>query len=260
MHRVLIHLGPVPLYAYGTLLALAFIIGIRVAQVRARPRGVSPDLVLDLSLYILIGAIVGSRLLHVAANWGDYRPAPAGIFKIWEGGLSFQGGVIGAILFGAWFLRNKKISFWTMADIVIPSVPLGQALGRIGCFLNGCCYGRPTGLPWGITFPPDSFAAQEYGPVHHIHPAQLYSAAANLLVFALLLIYSKRDRRAGETLCLYGVLSGSVRFGLEFLRGDEPPAWGPLTLYHLISLGIVAAALGLWGYLISQKAEVRRQK
>lgn len=249
MHRILIQLGPVPLYAFGVSLALAFLLGIRVAQVRARRRGVSPDLILDLSLYLLLGAIVGSRLFHAFANWSDYRSAPAAVFKIWEGGLSFQGGVIGAILCALWFLRSRKLSFWPLSDIVIPSVALGQALGRIGCFLNGCCFGAPTELPWGVTFPPDSFAAADYGPAHCLHPVQLYSSAADLAVFALLLAFSRRSRLAGATFCLYGVLAGSVRFGLEFLRGDEPRILGPLTLYHLVSAGIALVSIGLWAYL-----------
>ncbi len=249
MHRVLFQLGPIPVYAFGITLALAFLLGIRVAQSRARRRGVSPDLILDLSLYLLLGAIAGSRLFHVIANWGDYRAAPAAAFKIWEGGLSFQGGVIGAILFALWFLRARRLSFWPLADIVMPSVALGQALGRIGCYLNGCCFGAPTDLPWGVTFPPDSFAAAEFGPVHHIHPIQLFSASADLAVFVLLLLFSRRSRLAGATFCLYGVLAGGVRFGLEFLRGDEPRILGPLTLYHLMSAGIVVVSIGLWAYL-----------
>lgn len=243
MHPILFRVGPLPIYSYGTMLALAFLVGIALAQKRSKKMGIDPNLILDLSIYILIGALVGSRLLYVATDWSNYREAPLNIIKIWEGGLAFQGGLFGAVIVSFWYLKRKKISPWKVGDIIIPSAALGHAIGRIGCFLNGCCYGKPTGLPWGVTFPPGSFAANHFGIEHHLHPVQLYSMLINVIIFIILIKFTSRAKYVGQVFWLYGILYGAGRFGLEFLRAEHQAVLFFLNIYQLISIGLLALSL-----------------
>lgn len=242
MHPVLFRIGPLPVYSYGTALALAFLIGIALARKRAGRMGVDPELITDLSVYILIGTLAGARLFYVISDWSSFRGNPLDIFKIWQGGLVFQGGLFGGVAVALWYLKSRKVAPWRVGDVVIPSVALGHALGRIGCFLNGCCFGTPTNLPWGVTFPPESFAAQHFGLGHHIHPAQLYSALNALFVFFVLIIYTPRARFPGQVFWLYGVLYGVTRFLLEFLR-VEPRVLFSFSLYQVVSGGMIVLSL-----------------
>jgi phosphatidylglycerol:prolipoprotein diacylglycerol transferase len=235
MHPVLLRLGPLTLRSYGLALAAAFLAGIFIARRRARRAGYDPGLIADLSLYIFAGAIIGSRLLYVVLNWGLYRENPVEIFWFWRGGLAYQGGLAGAVAFSLWFLRKRRLSPWLIGDVVIPAVPLGHALGRIGCFLNGCCYGTPSRLPWAVTFPPSSLPALHYGPHHGIHPVQLYAAGTALVFFAILNRLQPLARLPGRLFWLYGVLYGTARFILEFFRGDHSPVLLSLSAYQLIS-------------------------
>lgn len=249
MHPILFKLGPITIYSYGAMLALAFLVGIAVAYKRAPKLGIEPQLILDLSVYIIIGALIGSRVLYVISRWSDYRHDLPAIFKLWEGGLAFHGGLAGAVLISLWYLRKKKVSFWKVGDLIIPSVALGHALGRLGCFLNGCCYGISTGSPLGVTFPPGSFAASHFGCDHHIHPVQLYAAIALFIIFLILVKLTPRAGFEGEIFCLYGVVYGVLRFSLEFLRAEHPPFLFSLTLYQIISIGLIVFSLVMLGIL-----------
>jgi len=249
MHPILFKLGPITIYSYGAVLAVAFLVGIAVACRRAPRMGIDPQLILDLSVYIIIGALIGSRVLYVLSRWSDYRHDIIAVFKIWEGGLAFHGGLAGAILLSLWYLKKNKISPWKVGDLIIPSVALGHCLGRLGCFLNGCCYGIPTESFLGVTFPPGSFAASHFGLDHHIHPVQLYAAFALFVVFILLVKLTPRARFEGEIFWLYGVIYGALRFVLEFLRAEHPPVLFFLTLYQIISLSLILLSLLMLGIL-----------
>jgi phosphatidylglycerol---prolipoprotein diacylglyceryl transferase len=178
MHPILVQIGVFPLYSYGLLLALSFILALYLTLKRADKAGIPRPVINDLALWVLAGGIIGCRLAYVIVNYKDefqgrllniINPLQNGVFGI--GGMNLIGGLILATLLGMAFIRWKKYSPLLAADLVMPTVALGIGITRIGCFLNGCCWGKPTGLPWGVTFPPESPAGawQQYfhcGPVH----------------------------------------------------------------------------------------------
>lgn len=192
-------------------MALAFLVGIYLATRGARRFGVAPEIILDLSIYIIIGALVGARLFYILLNLKEYVSYPMLFIQLIRGGMVFYGGFLGAILVSALYLKRKHMLFWKLADICAPSIPLGQAIGRIGCFLNGCCYGRPSALSWAVTFPHLPYAR---------HPVQIYSSINGLLIFGILMLVSRRRRFEGEVFWFYVLLYSITRFGLEFFRGD----------------------------------------
>ncbi len=218
MHPVLFHIGPVTVRSYGVLLMLAFIAGIWLASGQARRRGFSSDLAIDLGIWSLVGGVVFARLLFVALNWSAYAPDPIHILYIWrEGGLSFHGGLLGGVLAGVLLAHRRGVSFWTLADIASPALALGYAVARVGCLLNGCCYGAPTSLPWGIRFQVYPDAGITTLPSH---PTQIYSSLGSLLILAILLKAAPRLRAPGQLFCLYLALYAPVRAAIEILRRD----------------------------------------
>jgi phosphatidylglycerol---prolipoprotein diacylglyceryl transferase len=180
-----------------------------------RRRGISSEHVLDLTAIILVAGIVGARLLYLALEWSYFREHPAHIWRLWEGGLSFQGGLLAALLAGALYCRRQGLSFLAMGDVIAPGTALGYAIGRVGCFLNGCCYGAPTSLPWACQFhdPPVT------GPLTPpSHPTQIYASLASLVIFGLLMGVFRRQRVTGQVLWSYLLLYAVYRFAIEFLR------------------------------------------
>jgi phosphatidylglycerol:prolipoprotein diacylglycerol transferase len=172
------------------------------------------------------------------------------VLALWQGGLTLYGGIFGGTLAGLWTARRLGLPMWSVADALAPSVALGTAFGRIGCFLNGCCYGRPTRLPWGMVYPPDSFAGLEFGAVP-IHPAQLYFAVAGLAIFLVLWGIRTRIRAPGVLFWTFIVMFAFVRAGLDFTRAYEPGA----VVTRLGSLDVtesqlISMALGLFGLLM----------
>jgi phosphatidylglycerol:prolipoprotein diacylglycerol transferase len=216
VHPTLIRIGPVEIHSYGTLLMLGFVSGILLSRREARRLGVSPDLPLDLGVWVLIASVVFARALFVAMNWPDFSARPIEVLYVWrEGGLSFHGGLLGGVLAALAFARRNKLSFWLVADMVTPGLALGYGIARFGCFLNGCCYGAPTDLPWGICFPyyPDSQVTTEPS-----HPTQIYSALGSFLILALLLLVRTRLPARGQLFLLYLMLYAPLRTLIEILR------------------------------------------
>ncbi len=226
MHPILFHLGPVTIYSYGALFALAILAAAAVSAREARLRGIRPELVTDLIFWVVLGGLVGARALYVLTNIECYRNAPLEILMLQRGGLVFYGGFFGGSAAGLWYARRKRLPLARCADVLVPGVALAHAIGRLGCFLNGCCYGRPTSVFWGVSFPHGN------GPVH---PTQLYEAGALLLLFAVLRARARRAAFDGEVAVWYLLLYGLIRFLIEFLRGDSPPVIGGLTLSQVIS-------------------------
>src|SRR5256885_1979869 len=264
----------IPLHTYGLLIATAFLGAMSLAGRAAEREGQNRDRVMDLTFWILIAAMVGSRLLFILVNWDEYAKSPGKIFAFWEGGLAFYGGFIGAVLVSVWYMRRHKMPFFPVADALIPSVAMGHAIGRLGCFAAGCCWGGACDphLPWAAKFPPESLAYQsqvangiiQLGAAHTIpiHPTQLYESLGELLVFCALLFWRGRKRFHGELLALYLVLYAPLRAMVETLRGDEERgrvfnflgpwakgAWWNLSTSELISVGIFATGVALFALL-----------
>ncbi len=217
MHPFLLKFGNISIYTYGFFLATGFAAGLLLAKSEARRLGQDPDRIMDIAFYLLIAAIIGSRLLYVLTNLEIFLASPLDIIKVWKGGLVFYGGFIAAMITGMILLKKWNMDLWTITDIMAPSIAVGQFLGRIGCFEAGCCYGKICDLPWAIVFNnPDSLA-----PVGiPLHPTQLYHAFSNLIIFLFLWFYRTRKKFAGQLFWLYILLYGITRAFVEIFRGD----------------------------------------
>lgn len=217
MHPILFTFHGLTLHSYGLLLAVAFLVGIQLFVARGVRRGLPEDRLHSVSLLLLVLSIVGGRGLFVLTHWSDYARDPLGAFRLWEGGLILYGGYFLAIVGGIAYLRRVHVPVWRVADAVAPSAALGIAIGRLGCFLNGCCFGLPTRLPWGVHFPPGSYSSYTF-PGELLHPSQLYLAGAGGLVFTLLLVLDRRPRFDGWLFWTYVALDAACRFLIDFTR------------------------------------------
>lgn len=246
MHPTLVKIGPLELHSYGFLLAVSFFCGIVLAARRAPRRGLAPEAVYDTALVIVFAAILGARLMYVLFHREDIRSF-VDVIAVWRGGLTMYGGVLAAMLAAWLYARRRQLAFLRMADVIAPSLGLGLMLTRVGCFLNGCCYGRQTDMPWGLVFPADSSGGTFFADTP-LHPTQLYSSLEGLVLLVSLLLYDRRPRRDGQVFALYLVLAGLGRFGIDFFRYYEANVYvaGPLTVNQVISIGSVLVGLLLF--------------
>jgi phosphatidylglycerol:prolipoprotein diacylglycerol transferase len=218
MYPKLIEIGPLTIHTYGFLIAIGFLIGLWLAVRQATKEGIFPTKIIDLGFYILLAAIIGSRIFFVIINLDHYLRNPLDIFKIWEGGLVFYGGVLLAIPTAIWYIRKNNLALWQTADIFAPSVAIGHVFGRLGCFAAGCCYGKTAQtLPWGVIFTdPDCLAPTDV----LLHPTQLYESAGELIIFFILLVFRRYKSFNGHLFMTYLLLYSVLRFVVEFFRGD----------------------------------------
>lgn len=247
MHKIAFHLGSWPVYWYGVLVAVGFLAGLWTAGRRAVRHGLPAEQVMDLGPWLILGALVGSRLWHVVAYWdAEFAGRPfTDVFMIRQGGLVFYGGLIGASLATVLYLRWKRLPLWRFADVLAPSIALGAFFGRLGCFMNGCCFGRPTALPWAVHFP----ATHETAGAG-VHPTQLYDSLLNLALYGVLAWLYRRKKFDGQVFAAYLVGYALLRSFVEFFRGDYAPAeyhlGGWLSPAQLVSVGVLAAGLLLF--------------
>jgi phosphatidylglycerol:prolipoprotein diacylglycerol transferase len=237
MIPVLFSFGTIHLYSYGLCIAVGVLLSLFLMKRRAVKEGFpKPDEVLDVAFAILVWGFLGARLFYVIQNLSYYAVEPLKIFAVWEGGLIFYGGAIAAFLGFALMVRKRKWPFWKTLDFIVPYGALSHAFGRIGCFLNGCCFGKSCHLPWAVRFPELPYA---------VHPTQLYEASYDLLLFVFLLKRRKRARFEGEISLLYFLLYGMGRYTIEFVR--EPGwMWMGLTSNQWLSIAIMVAAFTLF--------------
>lgn len=254
MHPILFELGDWPVYSYGVLLAAAYLAALQLAVVRARRRGIDGARVMDLGIYLIIAALVGAKLMLVVVDFDYYMAQPGEILSLFRAGGVFYGGLIAAVAVALWLVRRYGLSMWTTADLFAPGIALGHVIGRLGCLLAGCCYGRPTDLPWAITFTDPAAAANVGTPLGiPLHPTQLYDAGAELLIMVLLLATERRGKTfAGRTFWLYILLYGVSRFIVEFYRGDERGAIMGLSTSQFISVVAVPLAIAMLAWLRSR--------
>jgi len=234
MHPILFKFGPVTIYSYGTMLALAFLLIIQLVSKKAEKSNISPQIILDVSLIILISSVAGARIAFVLKNFVYYKDNLPEIILFNRGGLFFFGGLITAIITAAIYLKAKKIFIWKMADIFALYIPLGQALGRIGCFLNGCCYGKESTLPWAFLLPNQLCLA---------HPTQIYSSLGGVILFIILSLLYPKKKFDGEIFISYLFLYSIFRFSIEFFRGDHPVFAYYLTGSQWVCLGIFISSI-----------------
>jgi 16S rRNA (cytosine1402-N4)-methyltransferase/phosphatidylglycerol:prolipoprotein diacylglycerol transferase len=227
---------------YGILLSTGIMVGIFLAYMEAKRLGRNPELIIDLALWCVPAAIIGARIYYVLLEWDYYNGDIMRMINIREGGLAIHGALIAAVFTGYIFTKVKKISFWETADIVAPSIIIGQAIGRWGNFMNNEAHGGPTSLPWGILV--DGI---------RVHPTFLYESLWNFGVFLILILHRKKKKVDGEIFLLYGILYSMGRFWIEGLRTDSLMFFG-MRAAQLISLAIIIVFSGIF-YFVRQNAK-----
>lgn len=223
MHPEIFQVGVIHLRSYGLMLSVAFVLGTWLALREARRLQLDEDRLVTVILATLVAAVLGARALFVLEHIADYRGQWLSVMRIWQGGLTLYGGLVAGTVGGLLTARQVGLPMWVVADALTPSLALGTLIGRIGCFLNGCCYGHPTRLPWGVVFPPDSFASLEFGPVP-VHPSQLYFALTGLVLFLVLWPLRLRLRVPGLLFWTFVALFAGARIPLDLTRAYEPDA------------------------------------
>ncbi len=268
MHPILFHIGSFAVHSFGVMLMIAFALGVyrayraagRLAPVekqsdplpnpspsKGREALGAPEAadVLDVSVWMILAGVIGARLMFVIIDWNDYRGHPGTWFALWEGGISFHGGLIGglaAMLIYAW---RRRISILKLGDLLVPSVMLGYAIGRIGCFLNGCCYGAPTTMPWGVVFHDDGLVTQPS------HPTQIYASLMSFAFFAGLVWLERRKVFDGQIIGWYLILAAVERFVMEIWRAGYTStivAFGLTDVQFLCITLVVIGAGCLWTF------------
>lgn len=251
MHSIAFKIGSLAIHWYGIMVALGFLAGLWTASRRARLAGITAEQIYDLGPWLIIGGILGGRVLYVISYWREdfaANPFPE-IFMVQHGGLVFYGGLIGATGIGMLYIYWKKLPLWKMADILAPSVALGCVFGRIGCLLNGCCFGRACNLPWAISFPPTLNSSGMLVPHETngvpVHPTQVYDSLLNLVLYCFLAWLFRRKKFDGQIFALYLVGYAALRSFVEYFRGDYPVHYlgGIATPAQVISLGVIAGGL-----------------
>jgi phosphatidylglycerol:prolipoprotein diacylglycerol transferase len=247
---VLVELGPFAVHAYGLALALSFLIGSLWVVRRGRSRGFAEEDLNQLFLWILGSALIGSRLYYAFQHPEDFRDDWLEVFRLWRGGLTQYGGLIGALLVGWLFIRSRRWSFRATTDLLAPALALGEGITRIGCFLSGCCFGKPCDLPWGVHYPPDAPAFDAIDGAA-VQPSPLYLSAGNLLLFFALARLQGARLRPGRVFASYLAASSALRFLVDFTRYYAPGdriALAGLGLAHSqwVALLLIALGVALW--------------
>jgi phosphatidylglycerol---prolipoprotein diacylglyceryl transferase len=257
MLPILFNLG-IPIHSYGVLVAVAFWIGIKITLDRAQKAQVDTNMIMNLFFVILLSSIAGARLLHVVENWGMYRHHLADIVMVHRGGLSYFGGFSAAVVTGILVIRIKGMPILKTVDLFIPALALGQSIGRLGCFFNGCCYGIVHDGPWSLLFPRGSAVFGDHVARGWVDPSgmyslpvlptQLLSSFTNLALFTVLVFVDARKKRGGTTFFTYLVGYGLLRFGMEFLRDDSPAVLASLSLPQVLC--VLSILVGVWAFIL----------
>jgi phosphatidylglycerol:prolipoprotein diacylglycerol transferase len=248
MFPELFHVGFIHLRSYGLMMAVAFVVGTFLALRESRRLGLDEDKVVNVILVTLVASVLGARMLYVLEHLPEFRREWTSALALWQGGLTLYGGIAAGTFAGLVAARRMNLPVWITADALTPALALGTMFGRIGCFLNGCCYGRPTDLPWGVVFPHDSFAFLEFGD-QPVHPSQLYNAIAGLLLFAIFQLLRGRFRVPGVMFWTFIAAFALIRIPLDLTRAYEPEAVllrvgvADVTESQMMSLGLVLFAV-----------------
>jgi len=253
MHSELLRIGGLVIHSYGFCMALGFLGAWQIAVWLCRRSGRNADQLTSIITWLMITAVCGARIAYIIEHWkSEFVNNPIAIIRIDQGGLMFYGGFIAASLFVALYITIKKINLFEISDVLLSVLPLGHFFGRIGCFMHGCCYGRITSSKFGVCFPVNSPAWIEQCNAEPpliattalkslpVIPTQLIEAGANLLLFAvMLLIFLKNHKRLGLPTGVYLLSYATIRFMIEYLRGDPRAAIGIFSISQTISLGLV---------------------
>jgi phosphatidylglycerol:prolipoprotein diacylglycerol transferase len=246
MHPILFEFGGLTIYSYGVLLAGAYLLGLQFALRRARSRGLPPQRVMDLGIWIIVSALIGAKLLLLVVDFRGFTADPRQIFSLARSGGVFYGGLIGGVGTALWYVHRHRMPLWTTTDVFAPGIALGHAVGRLGCLMAGCCFGRPTAVAWAITFHDPAAATNVGTPLGvPLHPTQLYEAGSEALILLALLVSERRGQGfPGRTFWTYLLLYGLSRFVIEFYRGDSRGmVFDTLSTSQFISIVLVPLAI-----------------
>lgn len=244
------------------MMALAFLAGLWTASRRGVRDGIPGERVLDLGPWLIVGAILGARALYVITFWREqFAGEPFWeVFMVQKGGLVYYGGLIGACLGGILYAKIRKLELWKLADVLAPSIALGYVFGRIGCLMNGCCYGRACQLPWAISFPAGHETHPVGEPATPVHPTQIYESLLSLCLYAALAWLYRRKKFDGQVFATYLVSYAILRSFVEVFRGDYPPQQhflgGWATPAQLVSIAILTTGIILFWLLHRQRVAV----
>lgn len=246
MDPIAIQFGKFSIHWYGIFTAIGFLAGFWTATRRGTRVGISADAIMDFAPWLIVGVIIGARILHVISYWEEgFADKPwTEIFMIQRGGLVFYGGFIGACLATILYTRRKKIPLWKFADVIAPSIALGHAFGRIGCLMTGCCFGKTCSLPWAIQFP----FGHETHPAR-VHPTQIYESALNFCLYFFLAWLFRRRKCDGQVFAAYLLCYSVIRSIVEMFRADYSASeyvFGVISPGQFVSIGIFAAGLILF--------------
>jgi phosphatidylglycerol:prolipoprotein diacylglycerol transferase len=246
MYPKILDVGPVTIHTYGLLLAAAFIVGIWIASRNAKKEGINPDSIWNLGLIVIFSALLGSKLLLLLSDFHHYSENFREIFSLStlrSSGI-YYGSLLLALGSAAWFIFKKRLPAWTLADAAAPGIAAGEAIAKLGCLSAGCCYGKPTTLPWGIKFTSQYAYDNVDVPLNiPLHPTQIYESLGALCLFLFLMWRLSRKHIAGQVIVEYLALYSLLRFVVEFFRGDERG----FVLYGLLSTSQLVALLILLG-------------
>src|SRR6187551_2423162 len=236
-------------------------LGLQLARVRARRWGLDANRVLDLGIYIIIAALVGAKLLLLVVDFDQFRRSPADLFSLVRAGGVFYGGLLLSVVVAFWYMNRHRMPFWTTCDVFAPAIALGHVTGRLGCMAAGCCYGKPTNVPWAIIFTNPLAAANVGTPLNiPLHPTQLYEAGAELLILVLLLATERKGKLfAGRTFWSYMFLYAVSRFIIEIYRGDPRGAILGFSTSQFISLVLAPLSLVMLAWLAKTTPEAPQE-
>jgi phosphatidylglycerol:prolipoprotein diacylglycerol transferase len=258
VHPIAFHIGSFAVHSYGIMMALAFLAGLWTATLRARRVNISAEQIADLTLWIMVGAVLGARFVYVTTYWKEeFAGQPlTEIFAIWHGGLVYYGGLIGATITSFIYLHWKKLPLWKTADVIAPSIALGSVFGRVGCLLNGCCYGRACDLPWAISFPPGNPLGSPTTPVH---PTEIYEALLNFALYLFLAWLFRRRKFDGQIFATYLICYSITRSIVESFRGDYTNLHYHLGLTPAQWISVPMFIIGLvLAVFLSQRTDAKR--
>jgi phosphatidylglycerol---prolipoprotein diacylglyceryl transferase len=256
---------PWSLHTYGVLIAIGFMAAMNLAKRQSEREGEDPERIVDLAFYVLLAGLIGSRFVFIMTKLEDYTKNPIEIFMFWRGGLVWYGGFIAATGYVWWYCRKHRLNFLKYADLCIPYVALAHAFGRLGCLAAGCCFGKPSDMPWAIVFPNSSMAqqAQQHERLVEIgasslpvHPTQLYEAGFEMAMFWLLLLLRPHKRFHGQLMLVWLAVYPVARSIIEMFRGDKERGIWLLGLSTSQWLSVLVAGAAVWLYWHLRRSRV----
>ena len=252
MYPEILRIGSFPINTYGVLLAVSFLCAIMVSVRLAARDGLPREKIYDLSLWMLLAGLVGSKIMMLFTE-PDYRADPLQLLSLdfLRSGGVWYGGLLGAVLVSYWLMRRYQLPWWKTADAFAPGIAIGNFFGRQGCFAAGCCWGKPTSLPWGVKLTEAGHEITGVPTDTHLHPTQLYESFAMLLVFLVLLWLHKRKRFSGQVILAYALIYSIIRFAIEFVRDDpRGDVFGLTTLTGLSTSQMISLIIGITALIV----------